>query len=135
VGYRASIMMDGGVVAIGEDGKVEITLTRPITSDEMAVIATIGQMLARLSNGKLVAFDFDPKSFENCRELVRCEWLRRTGNLKIHGVTEKPRRFCETVEACLKENRMFTCLRSTALMLPKFRIVTQNSTLTESDGG
>jgi hypothetical protein len=118
MGYDVSVGMDGGLVRLdGDSGTIEVVMNRNLTSDEMAVIAAINEMIRRLKDGKLVSYDFNPKSFEHGQELVRCEW-NRSGSLRVHGTTTKARRFVQTVEAAVQEHRSFTCYRGLIQFLP-----------------
>ena len=120
MGYNVNLMLEGGIVELSEDQTITVTMNRSLTFDEMAVIATMGEMLRRLKDGKLISYDFNPKSFETGQELIKCEW-KRSGNLKVHGRADKPRRFVQSVEDAVKEHRSFTCYRSLVSFLPSHR--------------
>jgi len=116
--YSINLMIaETGLIAI-KNGQVEITVNRPLTLDEMAVVGSIAQTLACLQNGKLVKYDFDPKLFEKGDETIACEWLPRSGTLKVHGATLRQRHYVTTVEAAILEKRRFTCPRALLTTLP-----------------
>jgi len=122
-----SLSGDRGLIVI-EDGKMKLTLSRNnlLTSDEVAVIACISELNRRLSSGKIVYYDFDAKSFENmAKDIVKCEWLR-SGNLKVHGLTDSKRRWCETIDEAIWQPRTFTCNRSMSILLPPHRKMVTN---------
>lgn len=110
-----------GVVLIKETG-VEMAVKDGILSpDELAYVACINALTAKLRNGIFIDYDFKIEDFQNMTEVVKVEWLPRSGNLKFHGITNKKYHYCDTVEAALKEPRTFTCPRSIYTQLPQNR--------------
>ncbi len=93
----------------------------PLNHDEMAFIAGVHALYSQMQNRRFVSHDFNIKDYQNLDEVVRCEWLPRTLNLKVHGPTDKHWHFCKTVEEAVKERRSFSCTRRTALELPPSR--------------
>lgn len=110
-----------GVVCIKQDGVEIVLVNNTLTQEEMAFVACIAQLTKKLENGKFIDYDFDIKDFQSLNQLVKVEWLPRTGNLKIHGETNKKYHFVETTDAALAEHRTFTCLRRLVHQLPKVK--------------
>lgn len=120
-GYHAAVFVPCGAVEIDEDGNINIAVNeKKMTSEELAAIAVISEVLARLRNGKFIDYSFNIKSFENSTALVKCEWLR-SGNLKIHGPTDRPYEHAESVDEAIQRHRTFTCSVSISALLPKRR--------------
>lgn len=106
----------------------DIIINGELTSDQMAGIAMINEILRRLRSGRLVQYDFDPIMLDNEERLVHCEWLK-SGNLKIHknndGSLEIPTRrwnHAWTRAEAMSRARGFTCTLSLLQMLPRRRV-------------
>lgn len=99
---------------------VEFVNSSTITADEMAMVAIINESLARILNGKVVNYNAELPSFSSQEEVVKCEWLR-SGNLKVHGPTDKQYHYVDTEADALLEPRTFTCPRRLLPALPKHK--------------
>lgn len=95
-----------------------------LTAEELAVVANISQCIARLQNGKLVEYNFQPNSFEDPSEIIRLEWLE-SGNLKNCGPVKKIYNLVDTVNDALISKRVFCCERKLVSSLPKRRDVSE----------
>jgi len=130
--YTCTFFMPKGFVKF-EEGKVEIQVPDSfLTPAELATVAVINEAIERLKDGRLVRYDFDYHSFENMKELYKCEWLR-SGNLKIHGPTDKEYLHCEKIVDAMRAHRTFTCPHSLAIALPKTRNRNQPKETTRED--
>lgn len=120
--YSCSFSFPAGMINYTEDGIVEVIIPagRTITPAEMAAAAAIGEIITRLRSGKMVKYVMNPNSFVDQSQLMKCEWLR-SGNLKVHGPTDKVYRFVETRDAAVQEQRTFTCKQYLIAVLPKHR--------------
>ena len=120
--YKVTIFFPNGVISISETGVCEIAMSdnSTLTADEMAAIGGISEIMTRLRTGKFVSYDFNPLSFEDQARMYKCEWLR-SNNLKVHGPTDKPYRYCVSKEEALKKSRTFTCPKSLIALLPNHR--------------
>ena len=121
--YKASFIFPNGIVTYDND-QIEVAVGRgkTMSADEFAAAAIISEVLTRLRGGKFVSYDFNAKSFEDEARLVKCEWLK-SGNLKIHGPTEKQHDHADTVEEAMHKHRTFTCSVSVSRLIPKKRVV------------
>lgn len=115
----------------------DVVFNGEVTSDQMAALAMINEILRRLRSGRLIQYDFDPLSLDNEERLVHCEWLP-SGNLKMHknkdGSLEVPTRkwhHAWTQAEAMSRPRGFTCLLSLAQTLPRRRIITKTFTPAE----
>lgn len=120
--YECTLKIPVGMVIIDAEGNHEIIVAegQKITADEMAVVGAINELLAKLRFGKLIEYSPVLGSFQNDKEVIKCEWLR-SGNLKIHGSTKVVYHYAETAERAMSERRTFTCPRSLISSLPKHR--------------
>lgn len=116
--YKCTVIMPNGIVKV-EEKTVEISVRsgQALTLDELAAIAAITETIRMLRSGKFVHYEFNPTNLADENKLVKCEWLR-SGNLKIHGNTDKLYRYVETYEEAMLEQRTFTCRRSLLAKLP-----------------
>lgn len=121
--YKAMFIFPSGVIQIEDDGQIEIDMATngKMSADELAAAATISEVLARLRNGKFVNFDIKIDSYQDSTAIVKCEWLPRSNNLKIHGPTDKERDHATTVEEAINKHRTFTCPQAISVLLPKKR--------------
>ena len=110
-----------GLVKIDGDGTVEIV--GDLSSEEMAVAATITQCLVCLRNGRLVDFKIDPNSFTLADEIVKCQWMP-SGNLLHRGKADKHYQYATTAEEAMSRRGVFTCQEKLYLLLPKKRELT-----------
>lgn len=116
------IFSDNRGVVLIKDDQVEMSVKdNTLSPQEFAFVACINSLATKLRNGHFIDFDFNIKDFQSLNEIVKLEWLPRSGNLKDHGPTTKRYHYCDSVEAAMKEQRTFTCPRSVYVQLPKNR--------------
>lgn len=121
--YRCTLYLPKGMIIIDNDGMIEVvTGDHKLTSDEFAISAGIAQLLSRLRNGKVVEFKLQPDSFSNPNQVIKAEWLKKSGNLRHRGNTEKLYCYVETYQEAMIAKGVFTCTQELYNTLPKKRV-------------
>lgn len=122
--YRCTLYLPKGMIVIDNDGMVEVvTGDHKLTPDEFSIAASIAQLLSRLRNGRVVEFNLQPDSFNNPNQVIKAEWLKKSGNLRHRGVTEKLYNYVKTSEAAMTSKGVFTCTQELFNTLPKKRVL------------
>jgi hypothetical protein len=116
--YSATIYCNDRLVKIKPDGSAEF-FAASFNTHELATIAQIGQLLARLRNKHDIEFEIKQDSFEDPDEILRCYWTKTNRVLKVTGSPARPFNTVEAIDQAVIQRGIFCAKRSLVSQLPK----------------